>query len=175
MADKRWNAVADRTTRRRLVVSLDLRRRHAGGHRRQRRAAHLSPSTPSPAWKRDDAYRKGLAYNTTLAAARAQQERGWQAEVAFTPRTDEARAATAAELTVGFVDRDGQPLRDLDVVAVLIRPTSEGIDVSVELDHRGQGVYGAAVALPLPGQWDVRIVAHRGADDFQETRRIIVP
>ena len=126
-----------------------------------------------PGLESDDAYREGLAYNTTLAAARAQQERGWQAQVGFAPGMKSA--GHGGDLTVAFLDRDGQPMRDLDVVAVLIRPTNRGSDVSVELDHRGQGVYGAAVALPLPGQWDARIVAHRGTDDFQQTRRIFVP
>jgi nitrogen fixation protein FixH len=127
-----------------------------------------------PGLATDEYYRKGLEYNRTLAAAREQGRRGWRMGLAFAPveATDGRRLG---DLTVNFVGKDGRPLQNLDVEAQLLRPTHEGFDVEVDLDHRGGGVYGAMVSLPLPGQWDAHIHAHRGGANFQESRRLSVP
>ena len=122
----------------------------------------------------EEHYRKGLAYNQALAAAEAQERRGWQMTLTFTPESS-ADGRRQGDLAGTFVGKDGRPLDNLEVEAVLLRPTHEGFDVAVDLDHRGGGVYGATVFLPLPGQWDVHVHAHRDGDNFQETRRLSVP
>ena len=122
----------------------------------------------------EEHYRKGLAYNQALAAAEAQERRGWQMALTFTPESS-ADGRRQGDLAGTFVGKDGRPLDNLEVEAVLLRPTHEGFDVAVDLDHRGGGVYGATVFLPLPGQWDAHVHAHRDGDNFQETRRLSVP
>jgi nitrogen fixation protein FixH len=126
-----------------------------------------------PGLETEDAYRKGLAYNETIAAARAQDQRGWRIDLRFTPSADPS--GHGGDLGVAIVDRTGDPVRGLEVKADLIRPTRAGADMSLMLGERAAGLYGAAIAAPLPGQWDARIVARRGQDEFQTTRRIIVP
>lgn len=122
----------------------------------------------------EDAYRKGLAYNQALAAARAQDQRGWSAEVAFEGTAGDGERR-AGRLTVAFIDREGNPLEDLRVTAALLRPTHEGYDLHVALTQQGSGVYVEDVILPLPGQWDARIEAHRRDDAFVAKYRLHVP
>lgn len=121
-----------------------------------------------------DHYRKGLAYNQALAAAAQQAERGWTMALALSA-APQPEGGRGGELAVDFADRSGQPLADLVVTATLIRPTQAGFDVSAPLVHRGGGRYAAPVTVALPGQWDARILARRGGEAFQETRRILVP
>ncbi|MBL8668679.1 MAG: FixH family protein [Rhodospirillales bacterium] len=133
-----------------------------------------------PGLDTEDAYQKGLAYNQTIAAARAQEARGWQADVRYAPRADAASAAGReaagheGELVVTLRDKAGEPLYGLDVDAALIRPTRSGLDTRVSLQPAGNGEYRGEAILPLPGQWDVRVFARRGNEDFQATRRIMV-
>ncbi len=118
-------------------------------------------------------YRKGLAYNDALAAAEAQQRRGWRMDLSFVPEPASGRPRPG-DLAVAFVGGDGRPLFDLNVEAVLRRPTHQGFDVAVTLEDRGDGVYGAATTLPLPGQWTVQVHARRNGENFQESRRLLV-
>lgn len=127
-----------------------------------------------PGLETEDHYRKGLAYNQTLAAVKAQEQRGWRMDLTFAaePATGGSRRG---DLAVSLVAKDGRPLEDLRVEAVLRRPTREGFDVAAALEPRGGGVYGAAVSLPLPGQWEAHVHAYRDGDNFQESRRFSIP
>ena len=117
-------------------------------------------------------YDKGLAYNENLAAARAQAELGWRVDVAYTPSPV---AGDAGELAVTVTGAGDRPLVDLNVTARLIRPTHEGFDHDVDLAHAGAGVYKGQVSIPLPGQWDARILARRPDAAVQEVKRLFVP
>ena len=130
-----------------------------------------------PGLETEDAYQKGIKYNKTLAAARAQEARGWSVGVRYAPHPVEeaAEGHREGELVVTLRDKAGEPLRGLDVTAALVRPTRGGFDAQIELEPRGRGEYGAEASLPLPGQWDVRVSARRGdEEEFQATRRIVV-
>lgn len=119
-------------------------------------------------------YEKGLAYNRTLAAARAQAERGWRVDFALDAVTADGDTRTAT-LSATFAEADGTLLTGLDARAVILRPTREGHDQEVPLAAAGNGVYRAVVTFPLPGQWDVRIHAYRDDAVFQESRRVRLP
>lgn len=126
-----------------------------------------------PGLETEDAYRKGIEYNQTIAAARAQDARGWHLDLHFT-QSPEA-GVHGGDVSIAFVDRDGQALRELEVKVDFVRPLGEGIDDPLPFDERGGGVYGARFIAPLPGQWDARILARRGNETFQATRRIVIP
>lgn len=132
-----------------------------------------------PGLETQDAYRKGIAYNQTIAAADAQAARGWQMAVAVQPRPADPTPATngsrTAEVDATFTDRHGDPIAGLEVHAYLLRPTNEGNDFDARLDERGSGRYAATLTVPLPGQWDVRVHARRGDETYQATRRIMMP
>ena len=126
----------------------------------------------------DDAYRKGIQYNKTIAAAEAQAARGWQMTLVVEPRPAGEAAASGgrtADMVATFTDRDGYPLHGLEVEAHLIRPTSAGHDSSVTLTEQAEGRYATTLAIPLPGQWDVRVHARRDDATYQATHRIILP
>lgn len=120
-------------------------------------------------------YERGLDYNQTLAAARAQEEMGWQVTFNAMPDGSVTVDAHPIALEARFLDRDGRALTGLAVEALLVRPTAEGHDVEVALEDRGGGRYVAKAELPLPGQWDFRIVAHGRDTSWQSSRRIQLP
>lgn len=135
-----------------------------------------------PGLDTEDAYRKGITYNQTLAAAHEQEARGWQADIQFhsadeppTGTPGETGAGRSGDLTVSLTDRVGIPVTELSVSAVFRRPTHTGEDVTIPLDRRGAGRFGASVTLPHPGQWDAWIRASGPAGQFQTTQRIFVP
>lgn len=119
-------------------------------------------------------YEKGLAYNRDLAAAQAQAERGWRFAFALDGATAAGDTRTGT-LSATFADRNGVPLTDLEVRAIIRRPTAEGYDQELALASAGQGRYAAPAVFPLPGQWEVRIHAYRGDTAFQESRRVRLP
>jgi nitrogen fixation protein FixH len=91
-------------------------------------------------------------FNRTLAEARAQEETGWRMEL------DPGDGVIAVRL----FDRDGIPLRGLDVIAAAGRPSTTGEDRSIALVQEGTG-YRAAEALP-PGVWEIAIEARRDGE-----------
>lgn len=123
----------------------------------------------------EDHYRKGLAYDDNLAAAKAQDRLGWSVDLALMPKAGGIGDARALELAVTFTGADGRPVDGLDVAVEFFRPTHEGFDVTARLGGRGGGTYAAPVTLPLAGQWQARVLARRGDDTFQNVRRIVVP
>jgi nitrogen fixation protein FixH len=127
-----------------------------------------------PGLSTEDAYRKGLAYNQTIAAAEASAQRGWRLALTFTP-TPQQVGHHSGEVSVAIADRDGRPLDDLDVHLAMVRPAHAGADVHLALGHRGNGRYAGGVILPLAGQWEARIVARRSGETVQHSERVMVP
>lgn len=127
-----------------------------------------------PGLDTENAYRKGLNYNRTIAAAQEQAERGWQMQFDVTPGAVDGEAREAS-LRVRLQDRGGVPLSRLEVGAILTRPAQGGFDQTVALAPLGEGTYAATVRLPMPGGWQVRIVARRDGESFQESRRLFLP
>lgn len=120
----------------------------------------------------DSHYKRGLEYNTALDATTAQRVLGWQTTLTVTPAEGGERKFDVA---VTFLDKSGQPLRDLTVDAIVRRPTHEGYDAQLSLNPKGNGAYGGQAALALPGVWDVRLIAQRGDDHFQSVERVQIP
>ncbi|MHA1567191.1 MAG: FixH family protein [Alphaproteobacteria bacterium] len=116
-----------------------------------------------------DYYAKGINYNDTLAAARAQDALGWQSSVTVTGGRD-----GHVVLDVRLADDGGKPLDGARVTAIFVRPTHEGIDVDVQLVAVGYGEYRADAVLALAGLWDVAVTAQRDGQYFEITERVVV-
>jgi nitrogen fixation protein FixH len=114
-------------------------------------------------------WERGTAYNAAIEGARDQRKRGWQVAIDFN-----AADLKSAHLAVNLKDHAGNILTDARVTAEIVRPTSEGHDFTVQLSYEGQGRYTADFALPLPGQWDIRVVADHPQGDYQEVKRVLV-
>ena len=126
------------------------------------------------------AYEKGLAYNATLGAARAQAALGWQAELEIKPQAGTAAEDRLFDFSVRLADSSGRPLSGERVQAFFVRPTRAGNDFSLDLAPQTSGWYGARLQPPLAGQWEVTIVASRAAGEgtgstWQTARRIYLP
>lgn len=114
-----------------------------------------------------DHYRKGLAYNDVIDAAKAQQARGWQAVLGWT-----ALEGTRGEMAVTLRDRNGDPINGAGVVVELRRPTQASMDMLVPLVARGDGRYVARETLPAAGNWDARLVIRNGDDSHIQMERL---
>jgi nitrogen fixation protein FixH len=117
----------------------------------------------------EHAYAQGLNYNQTLAAARAQEALGWQAELSV-----EAEDPRRAEVRFSLTDRDGWPVRAEWVRARFVRPTQSGQDVEITLATRGGTDYRGQAELPLPGLWDLHVLAVKGEARFRTTERVVL-
>lgn len=122
-----------------------------------------------------NAYETGRLYNQTIAKEEAQKALGWTLTLASAPKPhDPPGAGYPADLVITAVGPDGRPLDGLRVQAEVRRPAVAGLDREVDLGRRDIGVYGRTVVLPEPGQWEVRILATRGQDEYRLRDRIFV-
>ena len=112
----------------------------------------------------ENAYQKGLNYNDTIEAARAQESLGWSAAVAYANGT----------LSLNLNDDAGLAIEGAAVEAFFFRPTQDGLDFSAPLLAIGNGHYANQV-IASEGQWDVRVYVTWQQKHFQMTQRIVVP
>ena len=116
-----------------------------------------------------DAYKKGLAYNQTLEAARAQAALGSQAELGFM-QLEERRG----RLDLFLKNAAGVPIDRAEVRVSLVRPTQQGHDFDVLLESRGGGQYTRIIDVPMAGIWDALIRAEKAQQVFQLQKRLLV-
>ncbi|HEX8374901.1 MAG TPA: FixH family protein [Geminicoccaceae bacterium] len=127
--------------------------------------------TTWPGVETADAFRKGIAYNATLAAAREQAGLGWRADLGYEP-TGRRRGRVELHLT----DAAGRPVERAEVRADLVRPVHEGYDFAASFERgAASGVYALEAEFPLGGVWDVRLRIEGRQGLYQTSRRIVVP
>jgi nitrogen fixation protein FixH len=105
----------------------------------------------------ENPYDASQAFNKRIAEARAQDNRGWTANVM-------TRAEGSGErVMVEFRDRSGAPISDLHVTARFQHPFDAAQDRQTTLSSDGQDYEG--IAWPVaPGRWTLVIEASRGAE-----------
>jgi nitrogen fixation protein FixH len=106
-------------------------------------------------------YDRGIAYNDELRRSRGQAALGWS----VVPRHDHDR------LTVRITTEAGAPIDGLTVRATLSRPLEAGPPITAELLPSAEG-YAAALTLPKPGQWELRLEASGAAGAYTATWRL---
>ena len=116
-----------------------------------------------------DAYRRGVHYNQALEAAAHQAELGWHSKIAF---ADAGGRAGRVEFVL--TDRRSIPVRHAQVSAEIVRPTTAGHDFTATLNETAPGRYDAVVAFPMPGQWEVRVLADAPDARYAAVARIMV-
>jgi nitrogen fixation protein FixH len=114
-------------------------------------------------------YERGLDYNRTLAAQAAQERLGWHYQSAIS-----GESVTERTLRIRMTGRDGRPLNDLTVEAYLVRPSNQGLDVTIAPQPAGDGSYVATFALPALGQWELRVVVRGDNVTWQHSERVFV-
>jgi nitrogen fixation protein FixH len=104
----------------------------------------------------ENPYDASQAYNKRIAEARAQDERGWTADV--TTRAE----GSGERVMVEFRDRKGAPVSDLEVTARFEHPFDAAKDRQTTLASDGVAYEGVATPV-APGRWTLVIEASRGA------------
>jgi nitrogen fixation protein FixH len=123
-----------------------------------------------PGTEVDSAYRASLAFNSDIAAARAQEQRGWRVNAHVERKTDGVTL-----FAIEARDKNGAPLSGVDFTARLARPTDKRADRVVALDERGSGAFRGTAAGVDPGQWDLVIEAEgTGGRLFLSTTRVVL-
>ncbi len=105
----------------------------------------------------ENPYDASQAFNGRVAAARAQDERGWKADIL-------TRAEGPGErVMVEVHDRAGAPVSDLEVTARFEHPFDAAKDRQATLASDGVNYEGVATPV-APGRWTLVIEASRGAE-----------
>ncbi|HEY1146086.1 MAG TPA: FixH family protein [Allosphingosinicella sp.] len=101
----------------------------------------------------DNSYVASQKFNGWLAAARAQEELGWQSKIAL----DESR-----HVAVTVADANG-PLAGIAVTALARHPLGREADVPLRFVTDGEGRVRSAEPLPA-GRWLVHLEIRRGSE-----------
>jgi nitrogen fixation protein FixH len=112
------------------------------------------------------AYEASQRFNRELDAIDAQDQRGWQVDIA-------AAALRDGRIGVEIRDRTGKALANLEVLARFERPTDARMDRAVALVAVAAGRYEAASPGLVPGQWLLTVeIRQEGQRRFLSKRRI---
>lgn len=115
----------------------------------------------------ENAYKAGLAFNESIAAAGAQDALGWRVEIA-------RRTPDSTDFTVTVRDKLGRPVTGASLEATLQHPNDRRRDRSLTVVSLGGGVFQAK-ATPEAGVWDVVIALSDGETPlFRSRNRIVV-
>lgn len=114
-------------------------------------------------------FEDGRTYNREIAAAAAQNALGWMAQL-----DAPSRALLPSPIRLTITDREGNRATGLMVELRAWRPVGAAPDIRMPLHEEEPGQYATQLALPLPGQWQLDLVATRGAEEYVLGRRIIV-
>jgi nitrogen fixation protein FixH len=113
-------------------------------------------------------YEVGLAYNSEIAAARAQNARNWRVAAKIVTGTNKRR------LDVWARDAQGQPISGLSMIGIFVSPVDGMLDRRVGLTENSIGTYSGDIAI-APGYWGLEILAKEGGTTlFQSKNRIHV-
>lgn len=112
----------------------------------------------------EQSYKKGLAYNKTVAAAESQEALGWNSHIHYDEDT----------IRFSLTDHLGNSIQDAQVRAHILRPTQDGYDFSILLTEKQAGHYSNNIQFPMKGQWDIKVTVLWNKQPYQQSKRIIV-
>jgi nitrogen fixation protein FixH len=114
-----------------------------------------------------DAYKKGVAYNASIARDVQQARLGWQDEVAI--------LGAPRRLRVALRDRDGTAIAGKRLAATIGRPATDRFDAALEMYETSAGIYEAPLPATADGTWIVDLSAYEGEAGepaYQARRRL---
>jgi len=113
----------------------------------------------------ENAYEKGLDYNSAIAAADNQASLGWEGSITL---SDDGL------LTFTLADDTGALITGADVKAEITRPIQSDLDFRAALNETDAREYRQQLTFPAKGQWDIRVyVTARGARYQLNSREVI--
>ncbi len=111
-----------------------------------------------------DVFDHSNLYDQVLDIAAREAQLGWTV----------AGTVENGQPLLALTDRAGQPLRGLRIEATAERPLGAANITTPSFREVAPGRYLATVALPLPGQWDLKLALHSETAVLHATRRVIV-
>ena len=115
-----------------------------------------------------NAYDKGLAYNSTLAAAEEQKALPWSALLSAEPSGPQT-----LDIDVSL---QGAAPTDLSAEVTVRRPTLDGYDQVIALQATSAAHHSTRVVLPFSGVWDLDVtLTQDGTAVYRQTTRAVVP
>lgn len=108
----------------------------------------------------EDAYRKGVAYNESIAKDAKQSQLGWSDEIKV--------VGSPQRLQVALHQGDGA-ITGKHLVATVGRPATNRYDVTIPLAEASPGLYEAALPVAGDGTWIVDLSAY---DDASSTEPV---
>lgn len=109
----------------------------------------------------EGSYRKGLKYDTQIAAQAAQDRLGWTASLALDGPDKRLRLSLSAA--------DGAPVSGLAVRVEVGRPATDRFDQVLMLLEDEPGLYIGDLALPAPGNWIASVEVIEGIEASETT------
>ncbi len=103
-------------------------------------------------------FREGVKYDREIAAARAQDDRGWKVDAQLAPAS-----GGRTRVEVRALDRDGKPLTGLSAAAKFSHPADTRHDILAALRETSPGVY-VGDGDPAPGAWTLVLELGRGGE-----------
>ncbi|MHA7872472.1 MAG: FixH family protein [Hyphococcus sp.] len=121
-----------------------------------------------PGEQEEKSYLQGLNYNERLNARQAQAALGWTVAI------ERADLADGDGLIVlGFYNRDGRPIYDLDISGSISHPVDDDFDRQVTFEPVGEGRYRAETSPVTPGAWTLEAIAvSRRNETFELTTKL---
>lgn len=110
------------------------------------------------------AYEKGLDYDTIVENARTQDALGWQSTITLHDH----------QLSFTLQDASGDPVSCEQANAYLMRPTQSQLDFLQPLTQHEDGSYQSRLAMPQSGQWDITVSVLCNKQSYQKRQRVIV-
>ncbi len=115
----------------------------------------------------DDAYARGLAYNSQLAQVEDQKALGWTAGL------EGSGPASDAQIALRLTDAGDMPLSGAQITVAVRRPTQATLDRTVVLTEGEAGLYGARLELPARGLWELRATIERDGETLDVWKRTV--
>ncbi len=117
----------------------------------------------------DSPYERGLDYNKTLAAARAQEKFDWRVAVGIEKMTE-----LQYEVSLFIHDSKGNGKDAVLFDVAVLRPVDSREDLTPVFKAEGVGKYSSHIRFPKPGKWEVKARVVRGAETFYLTRPLVI-
>lgn len=116
----------------------------------------------------ESAYKLGLKYNEEIAAAQAQQNRGWRVSSDISVKDGERRL-----IVINAQDRNGVPIKGLAAQARLVSPTHP-VNVEINFSASEDGIFRSEFTAPK-GQWDFEFELFDGAErKYRTSNRVML-
>lgn len=112
------------------------------------------------------------AVSSTLNQSHAATQLGWRIQMAGLQET----AQPSQMISVKVVDRQGQPIRDLEIELQLRRPGADRSLVILPLVYKDAGEYSNVLDIPAPGRWLAEVIlSQQGQVVYREARETRLP